>query len=107
MPFISLLFSILPTRERISLAALLVNVTAVIWRGSSPHFFYQMDYFFCDYPGFARAGARQDQKRAVEIVDGFLLSGVKCRHSGLVLLMAKKAMYYADSSVTINIYCSR
>ena len=72
----------LPTRDRISRAALLVKVTARIWFGRARPGVQQVGDPGGQRPGLAGAGAGEDQHRPVERLDGGALVGVEAVEVG-------------------------
>ncbi len=74
-------------RSFISRAALLVNVTARIWMTLGPAHGHDVGNARREHPGFAGAGAGQNQNRAIQSLDGGALLRVEpleiCRpHAG-------------------------
>ena len=68
-----------PTRSRISSAALLVNVMARI-RDGCDALVDQVGDAVREHPRLARAGAGDDEQRAVAVHDGVELIGVESGH---------------------------
>ena len=65
------------TRSRISAAALLVNVIAMIFAGVHAALPEQVGDPAGQHPGLARSGARHHQQRATGVGDGFALGRVE------------------------------
>ena len=69
-----------PTRSFISRAALLVKVTATMFWALDAAVLDQVGDLAGDHAGLAGAGAGQHQQGAVDVVHGFLLSGIESGH---------------------------